>query len=103
MANSPILVSYQELAEMLVKANAIHEGYWGPFLRFGLNIANVNTEYPKGTPLGPIPTAMVPLLEIGIQRLTEPTPISVDAAKVNPKLKKGGRTSPTTARKKKRL
>jgi hypothetical protein len=100
MANSPILVSYQQLAEILVKAHAIHEGHWGAFLRFGLNVANVKTEYPEGTDLGPIPTAMVPLLEIGIQRHKEPTALSVDAAKVNPKRKKGGRSSPTKTRKK---
>ena len=78
---SQIVFSFRELAETLVKKEGIHEGHWGIFLRFGIHGANVNFG-----PEGKItPTAIVPVLEIGIQAFSEPNELSVDAATVNPK------------------
>lgn len=102
MPESPIVVSLKEFAEILIRERNIREGNWGPYFRFGLNVANMNVEYPEGTNVM-VPSALVPLLEIGIQRFPEPTALSIDAAKVNPKptrSRKGSKPSPTKARKK---
>lgn len=48
-------------------------------VRFGIQAANIS--------LGggdPVPSAIVPVLEIGIQREPNVTPLTVDAAVVNP-------------------
>jgi hypothetical protein len=76
---SQYVFSFKELAEMLVKKENIHEGHWGILLRFGIQGANIA--------LGggdPFPTAIVPVMEIGIQREPKATPLSGDAAVVNP-------------------
>ena len=71
--------SHKELATILVKELGLHEGIWGLFFKFGLG----------GTNLGPsddklLPAAIVPVMEVGIQKFEKETSISVDAAKVNP-------------------
>ena len=71
--------SYKEVAELLVKEQGIHEGIWCVFFKFGINAAN--TSFNSGEFL---PTAMVPVLEMGIQKTEKETNLSVDAAKVNP-------------------
>jgi hypothetical protein len=76
--------SHKELAETLVKKQGIHEGLWAIYLRFGIQGANVGGL--AGTPL--LPTALVPVIEIGIQQKDKADDLTVDAAKVNPKKKK---------------
>lgn len=74
------IFSFKELAELMVKKQGLHEGLWAISVKFGINAANISfggTDYS--------PTAMIPILEIGIQKQTEPTPLTVDAAKVNPR------------------
>lgn len=78
--------THVELAEILVKHSGIHEGHWGLFVEFGLGAANLPIAGPDGA-LSVKPTAMVPVNVIGIQKFDEPAPITVDAAKVNPKAK----------------
>jgi hypothetical protein len=80
---------HKELVEILVKAQGLHEGIWGLFVRFGLGASNVG---PSEDQLQP--AAVIPILEIGLQRFEKETNISVDAAKVNPNvpLQKGKRT-----------
>ena len=76
---SQYIASYKELAEMLIKKENIHEGHWSIMVRFGIQAANIG--------LGggdPVPAAIVPVLEIGIQREPNVTPLTVDAAVVNP-------------------
>jgi hypothetical protein len=75
--------SHKELVEILVKHSEIHEGHWGLLVEFGLGAANVPTADSKGV-LSVKPTAMVPVNVIGIQEFGEPTPITIDAATVNP-------------------
>lgn len=75
-----LVFGFTDIAEMLVKRENIHEGYWGIFVRFGLGAAN--TPGPKG---GLVPTAVVPIIELGIQRFIEPNDLTVDAAEVNPR------------------
>lgn len=75
-----ILFKFPEIAEILLKTQDIHEGHWGLFVKFG--IVAGNAPGPTGDLL---PTAIVPILEIGIQKFDEPSSLTVDAAKVNPK------------------
>lgn len=75
-----IKYSFKELAELMVKDQNKHEGYWGVYVRFGIGAANTG---PSDTDLRP--SAIVPILEIGLQRFDELNNLSVDAAKVNPK------------------
>ena len=74
-----IIFDYKEVAEALVKRAGIHEGIWGLFFRFGMQATNFG---PNPNELKP--TVIVPILQIGIQRFSEESSISVDAAKVNP-------------------
>lgn len=81
--------SFKEIVTALVKAQDIHEGIWGLFVNFGLGANNVG---PNENELKP--TAMIPILAIGLQRFDKETSLSVDASKVNPR--------PASARKSKR-
>lgn len=74
-----IVFKHKELAEVLVKAQNIHTGIWGIFVRFGIGASNVG---PSDADLQP--AAIVPVLEIGLQKFEKETNLSVDAAKVNP-------------------
>lgn len=73
------LFSFKELTELMIKKQDLHEGLWSISVKFGINAANVSM---GGT--DPLPTALVPILEIGLQKLDQPTPLSVDATEVNP-------------------
>jgi len=80
---SQYLFDYKELATLLVKQLDLHEGFWSIYIKFGINAANMslnNAAY--------VPTAIVPVLEIGINKEAEPGPLAVDAAVVNPEPKK---------------
>lgn len=73
--------SYQELAEILVKKQDIHEGLWGVYAEFAIGAANMNTAPGADA----VPTAIVPLQRFGIQRFDEEVKgLTVDAAEVNP-------------------
>jgi hypothetical protein len=74
-----IMFKFTEIAELLVKKQDIHEGHWGLTVRFGINAANIAL-----SPAGLLPTAIVPIIEMGIQRSEGPTTLTVDAAVVNP-------------------
>ena len=76
-----IVFTYKELAECLVKKQEISEGIWGLYIKFGIQGANVGP-----TPDNVRPTAMIPVLEIGLQKMDELSNIAVDAAKVNPRV-----------------
>ena len=72
--------SHRELVEILVKQQGLHEGIWGLYVRFGLGASNVGE-----SPTQIHPAAVVPIIELGLQKFDKETSISVDAAKVNPK------------------
>lgn len=78
--STTVVTSYKQVAEALVKYHGIHEGIWGIFARFGLGASNVG---PNENELSP--AAIVPLVELGLQKFAKETNLSVDAAKVNPK------------------
>ncbi len=69
----------KEVTVLLLKDQQIHEGHWQIAINFGFGAANVG---PSEAELAP--AAVVPVLAIGIQRFPEKTPLSVDAAEVNP-------------------
>ena len=83
------IISYapKELAEALVKNQGIHKGFWGLYVEFKLIGANTG---PKPDEI--YPTAMIPITKIGIKQTEIETPLSVDAAKVNPRPKTSTRT-----------
>ena len=70
----------KELTAVLLKEQGIHEGLWQLLINFGFGAANIG---PTESEMAP--TAMVPVLAIGIQRVPEKNPMTVDAAEVNPK------------------
>jgi hypothetical protein len=72
--------NFKEIAEALVKRQGLHEGIWGIVVKFGLGAA-----YTGPTPEEHLPTAMIPILEIGIAKQEQITSVSVDAAVVNPR------------------
>ena len=81
-----IVFTHKEVVECLVKKQGITEGIWGLYIRFGLNAANIGPTADEF-----VPAAIVPIVEIGLQKMDKVSKIAVDAAKVNPK--KDGRSS----------
>jgi hypothetical protein len=74
-----IIFSYKEAVEALVKKQGLHEGLWSLYIRFGLKATNLGE---NDNSLAP--TAIIPLMEIGLQRTEKLNNLSVDAAIVNP-------------------
>lgn len=74
-----IVFKHKELAEILVKSQNLHAGIWGLFFRFGIGGMNVGQSEADLQP-----AAIVPILEVGLQKFDKENNISVDAAKVNP-------------------
>jgi hypothetical protein len=74
-----ITFEYTEIVQALVKHQGIHEGIWGLTIQFGLQVSNIKVGEKDA-----VPGLIIPLVKMGIQKLDKATPISVDAAKVNP-------------------
>lgn len=93
-----ITFTYKEVVEALLKHHgSIHEGIWGVYIRFGIKGANMGM-----SPDDVLPTAILPVLQIGLQRFPEENNLSVDAAKVNPGRQSGRQSKPTSRRPKAR-
>lgn len=75
-----ITFSFKELATILVKEQRIHEGIWGVYFKFGIQGANAGPDMDSL-----FPTAVVPIMEVGIQKMEKENNLSVNAAEVNPK------------------
>ena len=71
--------SFKELAEALIKKQDLHEGIWGVYVEFAIHGANAG---PSDDQL--LPTAIVPIMKLGLQKFGSENNLSVDAAKVNP-------------------
>ena len=71
--------THKEIAETLVKRQGIHEGLWGIFIKFGIKGMNVGS-----SDADLLPAAIVPVVEIGLQRFEAENNLCVDASKVNP-------------------
>lgn len=75
-----IVFTHKEVVEALLKKQGIHEGIWGIYIKFGIRGPNIGP-----SPNNILPAAIVPILEVGLQRFEEENNIAVDAAKVNPR------------------
>ncbi len=75
--------TYKELAEILVKHQNIHDGFWGLYIKFGISAANIGP-----TPKDILPAAIIPVVELGIQEFKEENNLSVDASIINPLIDK---------------
>lgn len=71
--------SYREVVESLIKKQGLHEGIWGLDVRFGMTATNFG---PSENDLKP--SVIIPILEIGIQKVDKENNLTVDASKVNP-------------------
>ncbi len=78
---SQLTFTFKEIVTALLKSQDIHEGIWGLFVNFGLSASNIG---PNEAELKP--AAVIPVLNLGLQKFEKETNLSVDAAKVNPKL-----------------
>lgn len=72
--------SHRELLDLLIKAQDVHEGLWTLVVNFGLGAGNVG---PNPNELNP--AAIATVLSVAIQRTTENTNLTIDAATSNPK------------------
>lgn len=75
------LFKFKELAELMIKSQNIHDGFWGIYVEFGIQGTNLNIS-PDQENL--VPTAIIPVLHIGLQRFDQPNSLTVDASAVNP-------------------
>ncbi len=72
-----IKFTFKEIATLMVKQQGIKEGHWGIYVRFGISAANIGSSAEDV-----VPAAVVPLLELGLQRFEAPSSLTVDAAAV---------------------
>ncbi|WP_250467663.1 hypothetical protein [Caballeronia sp. GAFFF2] len=75
------MLTHKELVTVLVKEADVHSGIWQLSFNLGFGAANMGSG-PEKDDLNP--TAIIPILGVGIQRVDEITNLSVDAAQVNP-------------------
>ncbi len=71
--------NHKEIAEALIKYQGLHEGQWQISVEFGISAANIQTGENQYSP-----AAIVPIINIGIVKVPQEMPLSVDASKVNP-------------------
>jgi hypothetical protein len=71
--------THREIAEALIKHQNIHEGWWGIYLEFSLRGANVGASDDAL-----MPSAIVGVTTVGIQRFPKENNLALDASKVNP-------------------
>jgi len=76
-----ITFKHAEIVELMLKKQGIHEGIWGIFIKFGMGASNVG---PTEAEL--MPAAIIPVLEIGLQKFEKESNLAVDAARVNPRV-----------------
>ncbi|HEY6769554.1 MAG TPA: hypothetical protein VI386_32830 [Candidatus Sulfotelmatobacter sp.] len=86
-----LIFSFKEIVTALIKTHDIHEGIWGIFVNFGINAQNIG---PSESELRP--TAVIPVLQLGLLKFDKETNLSVDAAKVNPAVPTNSKTKKAT-------
>jgi len=84
--------TFQELAALMVQSVGLKEGLWGVYVNFGIAAANAGASAEDLKP-----TAMVPIMGIGLQQFPEPSNLAVDAAEVAGRTNRGS-SSPTKSR-----
>ena len=82
--------SHKEVVEALIKQQGLHDGIWMLNIRFGIGAINVNApEGQEGPKNEAAPAAIVPIASIGLRKMKELGPLSLDAAAINPTSKAG--------------
>lgn len=71
--------SYKEVVEALIRKQDVHEGLWALNIRFGMQAINFGSNENDLKP-----AVILPVLDIGIQKVDKESNLTVDAAKVNP-------------------
>jgi hypothetical protein len=74
-----ITYSLKELTELMLRDQGIRSGLWMIVTRFGYTSAYVAAPEPGG-PTGPAVVSV--LAEVGIQKVPEPGPLSIDASQI---------------------
>lgn len=77
------LFTHKEVAEALIKQQGLQEGTWGLYVEFGIAAGNL-----QDSTGNVVPAAIVPIVKLGLQRFGADHPLAVNAAEVNPPLKK---------------
>lgn len=77
-----IMFTHKELLELMLKKQNIHEGIWMISIKFGMQATNFGLA-PDGSDV--LPTAMIPIVGIGLHRADKTNNVAVDAAVVNPR------------------
>jgi hypothetical protein len=77
-----IMFTHKELLELMLKKQDIHEGIWMISIKFGMQATNFGVA-PDGSDV--LPTAMIPVVAIGLHRAEKLSNVSVDASVVNPR------------------
>lgn len=76
----PLLMhSHKELTEILIKYHDIHEGYFALNVEFQVGFGMMGP-----TPNEAVPSVIAGLARVGLNKVSEPTEHTVDAADVNP-------------------
>lgn len=75
-----ITFTHKEVVTALLKQQGIHKGIWGIYVKFGLKATNVGS-----SDADLMPSAIVPVTDIGLQTFDSLNNLSVDAAEVNPR------------------
>jgi hypothetical protein len=84
MAEATVVTyTFREIATLMIKDRGIKEGLWCIHMKFGIQAGNLG---PNAEDV--YPTAIVPVLELGLQKAELPTSLTVDAAAVNPPARK---------------
>lgn len=91
MAEARIITfDYKEIATALIKQANIREGKWQILVEFGISGSNI-----PWPPIRPemmasmpnpnlVPAAIIPMVKMGLQKMDQDSPMSVDASIVNP-------------------
>lgn len=80
MAETKQLVfTYKEVVEALLKQSQIHEGLWSLYVEFGLGATQVGSSDQDLKP-----TAIVPVVSLGIMKADKVNNLTVDASVANP-------------------
>jgi len=80
------MFTFKEVVEALIKQQGLHEGIWSLNINFGLKATNVGE-----TENDLKPSAIIPVMAIGLQRIEKENNLSADASKVNPRPHKSPR------------
>jgi len=81
------IFSHKEVVEALIKKQGLSTGIWQLYIKFGISAANIK----QTASADAIPAAIIPVLEIGLQKADEVTGLSADAAALSKRGKAVGR------------